>query len=152
MFLQESSRIANDLRRNALRFADEVSDRGRDVADRGRTAFNRITSNRPDPLDELRTVASFAVGAAALFGVGYLITRVVASRREQSRDRARIDQRGHRSSGSGSTYNKKEEPLHELLARLDSPEAIERHNDLVRQMHENARPSSRERATELATH
>ena len=137
------------IRRNALSFADEVADRGRDVADRvadrGRRAYNRLTSNRPDPLDELRAVAAFAVGAAALIGVGYLITRVVRRRRAQS---TLSPQRRPMGASEGGRL---EEPTHPLLSRLDTPEAIERHNERVRQMHENAGPP-RERESDPAAH
>lgn len=136
MLLLEPTRLGNEIRRNAISFADQVADRGRDVADRGRSAYNRaynrITSNRSDPMDEIRAVATFAVGAAALIGVGYLITRVVRSRRAKSTLRPQRRPSGNREVG------KREEPTHELLSRLDSPEAIQRHNELVRQMHENA--------------
>jgi hypothetical protein len=154
MLLLEPSVLGNDIRRNALRFADHVADRGRDAAEMGRSAYHRLTSNRRDPIDELRSVAAFAVGTAALVGVGYLITRLVRSRRALRDDSARRGGRGYdrggRSVGAGAPA-KRDEPTHELLARLDSPEAIQRHNELVRQMHENARPS-RERAAEHAAH
>jgi hypothetical protein len=154
MLLLEPSVLGNDIRRNALRFADHVADRGRDAAEMGRSAYHRLTSNRRDPMDELRSVAAFAVGAAALVGVGYLVTRLVRSRREQrdgsTRRGGRVSDRNRSSIGAGAP-GMREEPTHELLARLDSPEAIQRHNELVRQMHENARPS-RDRAAEHAAH
>jgi hypothetical protein len=152
MLLLEPRKLGNELRSSAYRFADEVADRGRDVADRGRAAYYRMTSSRPDRVDELRTVAAFTVGALALIGVGYLVRRVVRSR-VRSSDRAHSSSNGSDRSGRSSRRSapeRREEPTHELLARLDSPEAIERHNELVRQMHENARPSS-ERAAERST-
>jgi hypothetical protein len=152
MFVLEPRKLGNDLRSSAFRFADEVADRGRDVADRGRAAYYRLTSNRPDPIEEVRAIAAFTVGAVALIGVGYLVTRLVRRRLSSSnRAHSRNGSNRHGRSGRGSSLERREEPTHELLARLDSPEAIERHNEQVRQTHENARSSS-ERVTEHSTH
>ena len=144
MLLLEPTTLGNDLRRSALRLVEEVADRGRDVADRGRNAFYRVTSRRPDPIDELRVVATFAVGAAAVIGAAYLISRVIRSRREANGRAGRSD-RGYgrdRRSGRADDAGGREEPTRELLARLDSPEAIEEHNERVRQKYEEERPSS----------
>jgi len=152
MFRFEPSILGDDLRRNAMRFADQVVDRGRDAADRGRSAYNRLTSSRRDPLDEVRAVAAFAVGAAALVGVGFLITRLVKARKAQRRSSGsatRHDGRGHDRRAGASDV--RDEPVHQLLARMDTPEAIRRHNEQVRQMHESNTPS-RERETEQAAH
>lgn len=144
MLVLEPRRLGNDLRRSTLRFADQVADRGHELADKGRAAFHRVTSSRPDPLDEVRAIAAFTVGAVTLIGVGYWISRIVRSRHAKANHRNRqprhAGDRGDRNSG-GEAPGKREEATHELLARLDSPEAIQRHNELMRQLHENAKAS-----------
>jgi len=119
-------------------------ERGRDVAVRGRKAFDRFRSNRSDPLDEIRAVASVAVGVVTLIGVGYLISRIIKSRRTSAsngtRQSAQNKDRAERALESSS--GRGEESTHDLLTRLDTPEAIQRHNELVRQMHANADASA----------
>lgn len=140
MHLLDSRRRASDIQDSAMRFADEFMERGRTVAVRGRKAFNQLRSNRSDPLDEIKLVASFAVGAVTLIGVGYLVSRIVKSRRASAsggtRQTRHSNPRADRALDSSSS--RRDESTHELLARLDTPEAIQRHNDLVRQMHANA--------------
>jgi hypothetical protein len=143
----ELREVGHDLYRNAMRIAEQVSDqvvsRGRNALDRGSSALQRIRESGPPPVDEVRAIVKFGVGAVALVGVGYLIRRVALDRLAQrERRRSQDRSRGRRSRG-------RVEPTYELLARLDSPDAIQRHNDEVLRQHEIARPA-RERVQDAS--
>jgi hypothetical protein len=128
----ELSKLGHDLYQNAARFADQVSDQvmsgGRSAVDRGYYAYQRLRANDAARLSDVRTLVQLGVGAAALIGVGYLVRRIARDRLAQRNRRRAIGRPGAQHG----------EPTYELLARLDSREAIQRHNEAVRREHERS--------------